>query len=477
MELIKYLKSSLSSVIPFFAVLLLSYFLLLPPSVSEVVSLVISTAIMIVGMIMFFPGLKASIEDGLPLLTDNLIEKHSKAFLFVFMFLLCFVATLSEPNVIVFALQFASMVRGSSAAFLTLIVAFSCSLFFIFSILRLLLHIPMRLVFLVFYVLFFVVVSFMDDAALSIALDSGGAATGLITVPFISLFGLTFASHLQNSKDSDKFGFSGISSLGVLLFVVLYLCFTPISTTSTEVVAGGSLFSLYINSFLSTLKMVNPFALLYLVSELFLLKHRGFMLRSKLFGFVFMVLGVMLLTSSATVVYIPFVEKIAEAIAQKGKWFTVLLGALFGLLSAFLEPSVMVLAKNIEKELNGRVSHILIVAAVGVALAFTMICFLIRVYHPFNIKVFFIAVYAVILILMFFTDSLFVGIAFDAGAAGAGLMSGVILLPYVLKVAFLYSSSSLSGFGVIGGVVAFPILITEILGIVYRYKVTKRGVK
>lgn len=477
MELIKYLKSSLSSVVPFFAVLLLSYFLLLPPSLSEVVSLFVSTLIMIVGMTMFFPGLNAAIEDGLPLLTDNLIEKHSKAFLFIFMFLLCFVATLAEPNVMVFAVQFASMVSGSSATMLTVIVAFACSLFFILSVLRLLLHIPMRLVFLVFYVLFFAVTAFMGDAELSIALDSGGAATGLITVPFISVFGLTFASHLQSSKGEDKFGFSGISCLGVLLFVVFYLFFTPISSGDAEVEKNASLFSLYIQSFLSIFKMIVPFAVLYLVSELFVLKHKGYMLRSKLFGFLFMVLGVMLLTTSATVVYIPFVEKIAESIATKGKVLTILLGALFGLLSAFLEPSVMVLAKNIERELNGRVSHTLIVIAIGIALAFTMVCFLLRVYYPFNIKLFFIVIYAVILILMFFTDSLFVGIAFDSGAAGAGLMAGVILLPYVLKVASLYSSSSLSGFGVIGGVVAFPILITEILGIVYKYKVTKRGEK
>lgn len=473
MELFKYLKSSLSSVVPFFIVLLMSYFLLLPPKVSEVVSLFVATFIMIVGMTMFFPGIKASIEDGLPPLTDNLVDNHSKTFIFAFMFLFCFVATLSEPNVIVFASQFAAMVKGSSAVFLTLVVAFSCSLFFILSILRLLLHISMKWVFLIFYILFFAIVLFMDDAKMSIALDSGGAATGLITVPFISMFGLTFASHLEKSKEEDRFGFSGISCLGVLLFVVGYLFLTPISSSGVNEDIVQSVFMQYMNHFLIIIVAFLPFALVYFITQFVLLKYKGYMLRSKIFGFIFMFLGVMLIATSATVTYIPFVEKIALSLANVGEWAVLFLGCIFGFLSAFLEPSVVVLAKNIEKELNGRVSYILIVVAIGIALAFTMLCFLLKVYHPFDIKVFFISVYALILILMFFTDPLFVGIAFDAGAAGAGVMSGVILLPYVLAVSSKLSTSSLSGFGVIGGVVAFPILITEVLGIIYKLKIGK----
>ena len=67
---------------------------------------------------------------------------------------------------------------------------------------------------------------------------------------------------------------------------------------------------------------------------------------------------------------------------------------------------------------------------------------------------------------------MFIGIAFDAGAVGAGVMSGVVLLPYILQIGENLPNSS-TGFGIIGGVVSFPILITEILGIIYRIKINK----
>ena len=116
--------------------------------------------------------------------------------------------------------------------------------------------------------------------------------------------------------------------------------------------------------------------------------------------------------------------------------------------------------------------------AIGLGLALTMGVFITKMYVQFSTRWFFLAMYALILILMFFTDKLFVGIAFDAGSAGAGVMSGVVLLPFVLTIANLSpNATSLSGFGVVGGVVTFPILICEVLGIIYSYKVKGRVAK
>ena len=473
MELFKHFKNAIFSVVPFYIVLLLLYCVFAKVNGSALLSLSIATILMIVGMTIFFPGLKAALEDGLPLLTDNLITKHKKPFLFISIFLLGFASTFSEPSVKVFVLQFAETVKNVSENSLILVVSLSCSLFLLLAVFRAVLHLSMRLTFLGMYFVYFMLTLFLPEAKVGVAMDSGAAATGLITVPFITVLGTSFIERLQGAKTEDKFGFSGIASIGVLIFVALFLFFTPLSS-SEEVVSSLELgvVKQYLNSFLSVLKSIVPFLIIYIIQEVVVLKHKGYMLRSRLFGFTFMLLGVMLIFASATVSYVPFVQTVAESVFYKGKIFSIIVGMAFGFLSAFLEPSVLVLAKEIEKELNGRVSHMLIVLSIGIGLALTMGVFVTKIYYPFNVKWFFIILYALILGLMFFTDDLFVGISFDAGSAGAGVMSGVVLLPFVLSCASLSSTAdALSSFGVVGGVVTFPIIICEILGIIYSYKV------
>ena len=479
MELFKHFKNAIFSVVPFYIVLLLLNVIFGETNFRECLTLTLATIIMVIGMAIFFPGLKAGLEDPLPSLMENLITKHSKAFLFLYVFVLGFVITFSEPSVRVFARQFVETVSSSSETVLLIIVSLSCSLFLLSGVVRLFLKLPMRLTILLMYVLFFIISAFLSEASLGVALDSSAAATGLITVPLITVLGSSFSDQLEGVKTEDKFGFSGIASIGVLLAVSIYLLFTPLSSSvSASSVTSASRAREYLSSMFSVLKAILPFMILYIITEVCMLSHRGYMLRSRMFGFLFVLVGVALIFSSATVVFVPFVESVAKSLYNKGPVLTVAVGVIFGFLSAFLEPSVTVLAKGIEKELNGRISYILIVLAIGLGLALTMGVFITKMYVQFSTRWFFLAMYALILILMFFTDKLFVGIAFDAGSAGAGVMSGVVLLPFVLTIADLSpNATSLSGFGVVGGVVTFPILICEVLGIIYSYKVKGRVAK
>lgn len=478
MEFIKHLKSAIGSVVPFYIILAAAYTYLVGFSLENLIYLTISTVAMILGLSMFFPGLKNSLEDGLPMLAQSLLLKHSRKYLFIFIFLLGFTSTLSEPNLEVFVVQFTHMIDSLSDIGLLVIISFAAAGFFILATIRLVLHISMRLIFFIMYGIFFIiVVFFMSSEKLGIVFDSGGAATGLVTVPFMTVFGISIAEHIERADNEDKFGFAGIASAGVLILLSIFLISLHIDAGSdaevVEDIKRATMIKGYFDNFFEVVKLAAPFTLVFVYSELVILKHRGYILRSRVFGFIFMFIGVMLILSSATVVYIPFVRKVAQAAFLRDGTLTIIIGTVFGFLAAFLEPSVKVLALGIEKELNGRISNILIVAAIGVGLALTMFIFLIKLYFPFDIRWFFYIIYAIIFILLIFTDKLFVGISFDAGAAGAGVMSGVILLPYVLMATSLSDSDNITGFGVIGGTVAFPILICEVLGIIYGTKIKK----
>ena len=85
--------------------------------------------------------------------------------------------------------------------------------------------------------------------------------------------------------------------------------------------------------------------------------------------------------------------------------------------------------------------------------------------------------YAIVLVLMFFTPKIFVGMAFDSGAVASGPLSSTFILAFAQGVAF---SDTVNGvvvdaFGMIGLIVFAPILTIQILGIIFKIKSKKEG--
>ena len=84
------------------------------------------------------------------------------------------------------------------------------------------------------------------------------------------------------------------------------------------------------------------------------------------------------------------------------------------------------------------------------------------------------------LLLMIKTPGLFSAIGFDSGGVATGPMSSAFLLPLAMGAASGSTASSLSAsFGMIAMIAMMPILLIEILGIIYQTRVNKaeRGEK
>ncbi len=72
------------------------------------------------------------------------------------------------------------------------------------------------------------------------------------------------------------------------------------------------------------------------------------------------------------------------------------------------------------------------------------------------------------LLLMFFVPSIFTSLAFDSGGVASGPMTSAFLLPIMLEFATGSSGNALSGFGLIGIVGMSPIIVIQLLGLIYR---------
>ena len=78
-------------------------------------------------------------------------------------------------------------------------------------------------------------------------------------------------------------------------------------------------------------------------------------------------------------------------------------------------------------------------------------------------------------ILSLFVDDLFTGIAFDAGGVASGPMTATFILAFAQGAAtFIPQANSVTdGFGVIATVAMTPVVMIQLLGLIFKIKLKK----
>jgi hypothetical protein len=87
-----------------------------------------------------------------------------------------------------------------------------------------------------------------------------------------------------------------------------------------------------------------------------------------------------------------------------------------------------------------------------------------------------VPLYVIALIMMKFTDKMFVGLAFDSGGVSGGALTSAFLTPLTLgiaqAVAFEAGGNAQSvltnGFGIIAFISVTPMIAVQTMGIIYR---------
>ena len=86
--------------------------------------------------------------------------------------------------------------------------------------------------------------------------------------------------------------------------------------------------------------------------------------------------------------------------------------------------------------------------------------------------------YLIALGLMFFTPKMFIGMAFDAGGVATGPMTATFILAFIQGAADKIESANLiiDGFGMIALVALMPIIMLELLGVLFKLKNKREGI-
>lgn len=458
----------------------------MPFNIWAFAGLLIATLIMIVGMALFNVGVDMSTMKMGGYVGSHLSNSRKFSFLIILSFILGFIVTIAEPDLMVLAEQ----VPGISSKWIILItVSAGTGIFLVLSTIRTLFRWSINKILLISYALALILCIFAPVKFLPLSFDTIGVTTGAVSVPFIMSFGLGIcAVRSGKNNQDDGFGLIALASIGPVLAILIVSLFlkgdgSVVSETAQMVSTGTDLGMSILHTILSYLKevfiVIIPIFLFFLLYNFKYLKLPKTSLFRIFIGLLYTYIGLVIFLTGVTVGYLPTADILGFTIAGGDtQWLLVPLSLLIGFFLVFAEPAVHVLNKQVEDITEGVISRktMLIGISIGVAIAMLLVVFR----AIFNIPFMYIATPLVIIlcVLSIFTPNLFEGIAFDSGGAAAGSLTASFVLPFVIGVCkALGLDSMLFAFGTVGIVSILPTIVIQIMGIRYNYIINKNKKK
>jgi hypothetical protein len=204
-----------------------------PPG--NVVSLLIGTLFVVLGLTFFVYGLEMGLFPIGESMAHAFARKGSIFWLLTFAFALGFGTTVAEPALIAISEEASEVAARAGqitateeamsayATGLRYTVAFSVGLAIVIGVLRILLDWSIHYMIMTGYIIVIIVTSFAPAEIIGIAYDSGGVTTSTITVPLVTALGIGLASSISGRNPMlDGFGLIAFASLLPIIFVLIY---------------------------------------------------------------------------------------------------------------------------------------------------------------------------------------------------------------------------------------------------------------
>lgn len=473
------IKESLSSVLPITVIVLLLSITLVPLEVGTLLLFLTGAVLLIVGMGFFQLGAEMAMTPLGQGVGGRLMKSNRIILIVLVSFVLGVFITIAEPDLQVLANQ----VPAIPNPVLIWTVAAGVGVFLIVAVLRILFHISLSNMLLIFYILLFALSFFSPDSFTAVAFDSGGVTTGPMTVPFIMALGVGLsAARSDREGASDSFGIVALCSIGPVVMVLLLGIFynpTDASYVATQIPAVTTTQDV-IRQFVTALPQyaqevaisMVPVAGVFIIYQLFTRSYHRRQLLRMIVGFVYTILGLILFLTGVNVGFAPVGSLLGSGIAGSSfKWLLIPIGIIIGYYIVKAEPAVQVLNKQVEDLTGGTITHKMMNTALSVGVACAVALAMVRVLTGINIYWIIIPGYAVALILSRFVPSVFVGIAFDSGGVASGPMTSTFLLPLAMGACSAAGGNVMTdAFGVVALVAMAPLIAIQVMGLIYMRK-------
>lgn len=459
---------------------------------SDYIKLIAGYAGVVFGQTFFLVGLDSSILPVGKLVGSSLAKFNKGIFVILFGILFGILATVAEPALAVLARQTHMIMNGVHETVFVWILSTGVGIFVGLALYRVVKDMNIKIVFAVLYALVFLIVIFVPKEFVALAFDGSGATTGDISVPFILALGMGISATMSKHKtNDDTFGIIGIASVGPILAVFIYGIITKLSNGG-EIPPAGVYDPSAAESFLSiTLSNVKgvalaliPIVIVFLPFQLFIVKLPKRQFTRIILGIAPVYIGLLIFLSGIDYGFAFAGKYIGEIFldASRPEWFKWLLlplGFVLGVAITLSEPAVTVLGEQLEEITNGHIKKLTIRITLALGIGFASLLSMAKILTQINILWFLVPLYALALLMMLFTSSLFVGLAFDSGGVTGGALTSAFLTPLTLGTAQAVASTAGSkaqsvltnGFGIIAFISVTPLIAVQALGIIYDRKV------
>lgn len=475
-------RESAVSILPFFGIILILYLIFLPFNIWAVLSIVVATALMIMGMSMFSVGVDMSTMKMGGYVGSHLSKSRRLSLMAILSFLLGFLVTIAEPDLMVLAEQ----VPGISSKWVILItVSLGTGIFLLLSTLRTIFRLSIKTILISSYMVALFLCIFAPSNFLPLSFDAIGVTTGAVSVPFIMAFGLGIcAVRSGKNNQEDGFGLIALASIGPVIAILLVSLFIrtdgTITTEAVETIKTASgwsttLFGGMFTYLKEVFIVIIPIFLFFLVYNFIFLKlPKSHIIRIAI-GLIYCYLGLVLFLGGVASGYLPNADLLGYTIASSDyKWVIIPIGLVIGFFLIFAEPAVHVLNKQVEDITGGVIKKKTMLIGISIGVAIAMLLVILRAILGIDFLVIIAPLTVLLVALCLYAPNLFVGIAFDSGGAAAGSLSASFVLPFIVGVCKALNYDVMTyAFGTIGIISIIPTIVIEIMGIRYQYILNK----
>jgi len=474
-------KDVARTLMPVVILVLLLCFTLVDVESNVFTRFLVGSVMLLIGLSIFLWGVDLSMNPIGEHMSREIATSRTFLKLAILSFLLGFLITVAEPDLLVLGSQIEAASGGlMSASVIVYMVSIGVGVLISLGVFRLLGDMPLNLFMMITYGVIFILAIFVSEEFLAIAFDSSGATTGALTTPFILAISLGLST-IKGGRHSEEnaFGLVGIMSAGPILAVMLLSVLTGqknIQSSEVEFIVSegvlGPIMDVLPTIFFESIIALLPITILFFIFNFTKFKLSEDELSRIIKGLLLTLVGLVLFLTAAASGFMDMGRIIGMELAGMNKWLLIGIGFLMGLIVVLVEPAVHVLGQQIEEVTGGHIPlnliRITLSIGVGLAIALSMV----RIVVP-EVKLWYFIIpgFAMAIVLSFVSEPVFVGIAYDAGGVASGPMTATFVLAFAQGAASVIESADvmIDGFGVIAMVAMAPVFSLMVLGTLFRH--------
>lgn len=377
------------SLFPVIALVLLLNFTLVQAETEVLLRFLLGAFLLLIGLAIFLLG----VDLGMNPIGDEMAKElatSTKAFkIAALSFLLGFLVTVAEPDLLILGNQVQSASGGGiNAMTMVYLVSIGVGVLVLFATFRLLKGRSYPLFMGLAYLGVFVLSLFVSEEFLALSFDSSGATTGALTTPFVLALSLGL-SRIKGGKSSEEnsFGMVGAMSVGPIFALMLMSILSGQKNIQGEaasfVIRQGVLIPTlgqWLPAFKESLIALLPIVLLFLGFNAFRFKLAKRDLSLIIKGLVYILIGLSLFLTGVYSGFLDMGRIIGQSIAGEHAWLLPIVGFLIGMIVVLVEPAVLVLGQQIEETTGGRIPGKIIKVTLSLGVALAIMSSMIRIF-------------------------------------------------------------------------------------------------